>query len=38
LPPHHDLCSIGVYTHGLESTAATGKDLETTLQAFAGLG
>jgi uncharacterized protein (DUF169 family) len=34
----HDLCGIGVYTHNLESTPATQKDLGDALKVFADLG
>jgi uncharacterized protein (DUF169 family) len=34
----HDLCSIGVYTHNLETSAAQQKDLGDALKVFADLG
>ncbi len=34
----HDLCGIGVYTHNLESSPATQKDLGDALKVFADLG
>jgi uncharacterized protein (DUF169 family) len=34
----HDLCSIGVYTHNLETTPAQQKDLGDALKVFADLG
>ncbi len=35
---HHDLCSIGVHTHNLESSPATQKDLGDALKVFGDLG
>jgi uncharacterized protein (DUF169 family) len=37
-PSHHDLCSIGMYTHNLETTSAEQQDLGDALKVFADLG
>jgi len=37
-PAQHELCSIGVYTHNLESTPAQQKDLGDALKVFGDLG
>jgi uncharacterized protein (DUF169 family) len=38
LPRQHDLCGIGVYTHNLEQTPGTRKDLGDSLKVFSDLG
>jgi uncharacterized protein (DUF169 family) len=38
VPRQHDLCGIGLYTHNLEQTAGTQKDLGDALKVFADLG
>jgi uncharacterized protein (DUF169 family) len=38
VPRDHDLCSIGVYTHHLETTGAVDTDLQDALKVFGDLG
>jgi len=38
VPRQHDLCGIGLYTHNLEQTPGTQKELGDALKAFADLG
>ena len=38
VPRDHDLCSIGVYTHHLETTGAVNTDLQDALKVFGDLG
>ena len=38
VPRQHDLCGIGLYTHNLDQTPATRKDLGDALKVFADLG
>jgi uncharacterized protein (DUF169 family) len=38
VPRNHDLCSIGIYTHHLETTSAVETDLQDALKVFGDLG
>jgi uncharacterized protein (DUF169 family) len=38
VPRDHDLCSIGIYTHHLETSDAAGADLQDALKVFGDLG
>jgi hypothetical protein len=38
VPRDHDLCSIGIYTHNLETTGAIDTDLQDALKVFGDLG